>query len=581
MNAMGVSRTFGLGVLCVLLTSLSPAAELGSDVLGRIHFRSIGPTRQGGRIMDFGVPDPRLQPNTFYAAASTGGLWKTMDGGLTYTPVFDDVAINAIGDVAVAPSDPNAVWVGTGNMSYWGEGLFFSADGGGSWERRGLERSYSITRIIIDPRDAATVYVAANGSPISADCERGVYKTTDAGQTWHKSLDVRVEGRCVGAADVVMDPRNSEVLYATSWDHETGQGTGIHKTVDGGASWTRLESGLPKAPLERIGLDIYRSDPDVVVACILLPGEEGASPYDMENTVYRTDDAGESWRRLNPPREEFKLRGAPRFAQIRIDPNDDQRIFVLNTGAQGTFDGGRTWQKTIRYGGDNQAMWIDPYDSAHMLLGYDYGLAISRSGGETWFHPDNLPLGQLEAVGYDMEYPYNVYGGMQDFGTWKGPSTKRGRFPIRFEDWEHVKGADGSYAQVDPSDSRWLYVESQFGHITRNDQRTGVRSEIQYEREGLRFNFIAPILLSPHDPDVLYHGANVLLRSTFRGQDWKEISPDLTNGPSKLDRYVSGAITTIAESPVTAGVIWVGRRVSRDRRRDLGGYRRRQRPADA
>ena len=533
------------------------ASQVPANILDQIHFRSIGPTKQGGRIMDFGVPDQDKQPFTFYAAASTGGLWKTTDNGLTWEPLFDHENINSIGDVTVAPSDPNVLWVGTGNGSYWGEGMYKSTDGGESWSHVGLEDSLYISRILVHPDDPDVVYAAAVGSWVADDPQKGVFKTVDGGTSWTKSLAVTHNGYHVGAADIVMDPRDPDVLYASSWDRNSGGGSGIYKTTNGGVSWSKLAGGLPTGNLDRIGLDIYRSDADTVVAFIITP-RSGGEDGNPANTVWRTDDGGDTWRRISPP--DAGLKGGSRFGQIRIDPNDDRRIYVLNTGVQGTFDGGRTWGRAIRFGGDNQAMWIDPDKSDHILLGYDYGLAVSFSGGRTWYHPDNLPLGQLEAVGIDMAYPYNVYGGMQDFGTWRGPSTSRSRFPIRFEAWEHVRGADGSYAQVDPADNRWLYVESQNGSISRNDQKTGVRKNIRYRgNPDVRFNFIAPILISPHNGDVVYHGANMLLRSGFRGEDWQEISPDLSLGGGPAEgRRVNGTITTIAESPVVPNVIWVG-----------------------
>ena len=527
--------------------------EVPRSILDKIHFRSIGPTKQGGRVMDLGVPDTEKRPYTFYVAASTGGLWKTTDNGLTFKPIFDDENINAIGDVAVAHSDPDIVWVGSGNFAYWGEGLYKSTDGGETWSFMGLEDSRYITRIRIHPDDPDVVYVAVAGNWVTDSPEKGVFKTTDGGRTWTKSLAVTQDGYHVGAADVVMSSEDPDVLFASSWDRNAGVGSAIYKTTDGGDNWTKLSGGLPDEPMNRIGLDIYYSNPDIVVATMLVrQGENGT-----RNQVWRSDDAGDSWRRLDP--DDFNLRGSDRFGQIRIDPNDDDILYILNTGVQGTPDGGTTWKKMIRFGGDNQSMWINPHDSNHMLLGYDYGMAVSFSGGDTWYHPDNLPLGQLEAVGFDMDYPYNVYGGMQDFGTWRGPSTKRGRFPIRSEDWEHVSGADGSYAAVDPNDNRWLYVESQGGSISRNDQKTGVRTNIRYRGEGVRFNFIAPILISPHNGDVVYHGANMLLRSQFRGNAWEEISPDLSLGGAEAQgRRVNGTIITIDESPLVQGVIWVG-----------------------
>lgn len=570
-----ITRAFATLIIAALAAASTPAEALSPrgqqdsgatlsvprSILDGIHFRSIGGSKQGGRIMDIGVPDPAKQPFTFYAAASTGGLWKTTDAGITWLPIFDEVPINSIGDVAVAHSDPQVLYVGTGNGSYWGEGIYRSDDGGRTWTHRGLDDSLYITRIRIHPADPDTLYAAAAGNWVTDSEEKGVFRSTDGGVSWVRSLALRHEDHNVGAADLVMDPRDPDVLYASAWDRADGGGSGIYRTTDGGDSWSRLEGGLPTTNMDRIGLDIYLENADVLVACILVqdPGGDGGDRSRYSNTAWRSVDAGVTWRDIGPNRDDYEITGSSRFGQIRIDPNNAERIYVLNTGVQGTPDGGRTWQKMIRFGGDNQAMWINPTNSDHMILGYDYGLAISYSGGETWYHPDNLPLGQLEAVGIDMARPYNVYGGMQDFGTWRGPSTKRGRWPIRFEDWEHVSGADGSYAEVDPSDNRWLYVESQNGSISRNDQRTGVRTRIRHRAEGVRFNFIAPILISPHNPDVIYHGANMLLRSPFRGEAWEEISPDLSEGGGATSgRRVSGTISTFDESPVTQGVIWAG-----------------------
>jgi len=529
--------------------------KIPDNILDKIQFRCVGPSKQGGRVNDFGVPDQHKQPYTFYIAFSTGGLWKTTDNGLTYKPVSDDIETNAIGDVAVSLSHPDIVWIGTGNVSYYGMGMYKSTDAGKTWNFMGLKDSYYVTRIRIHPKNPDIVYVAATGWKGSNNSERGVFKTTDGGKTWTKSLAVMDGDDYVGAADLVIDPKDPETLYASSWDRKGGEASSIYKTTDGGQNWIRKDKGLPTQRIDKIGLDIYMRDPEILYAVAISvrekPDERG------ENIVYRSDDGGESWRRVSP--EDGRIKGSSRYGQIRIDPNDENHVYVLSTGVQTTDDGGKTWYRGIRFGGDNQAMWINPDNSNHMLLGYDYGMAISHSGGKTWYHPDNLPCGLFYAVGIDMDFPYNVYGGTQDFGTWKGPSTKRGRFPIRFEDWQHVRGADGAYVQVDPTDSRWLYLESQNGSISRNDQKTSVRKGIRYRKEGIRFNFISPILISPHNPNVIYHGANVLLRSPFRGEDWQEISPDLTNQESSpKDRRIKGTITTLDESPVEQGVIWVG-----------------------
>jgi len=544
------------------------AQQDASDIFDKIHYRNVGPSKQGGRVMDIGVPDQQKQPFTYYVAFATGGLLKTTDNFLTFKSVTDDTDLISIGDVAVSQSNPNTIWIGTGNALYYGNGMFKSTNGGQTWEHMGLKNSYYITRIRIHPQNPDIVYVAATGYNYFNDNERGVFKSIDGGKTWEKILKVKDGNEHIGAADLVMHPNNPDILYASSWDRNGGEASAIYKTTDGGNNWKNVSNGLPIGSIGKIGLDISLQNPEILYAIAIGIGRSADSRG--ENVVFRTNNGGENWKRVSP--KDVVIKGSSRFGQIRVDPNDADHIYVMNTGIQASDDGGKTWYRGIRFGGDNQAMWINPENSQHMILGYDYGVAVSHSGGDTWYHPDNIPNGLFFAISYDMDYPYNVYGGTQDFGTWKGPSTKRGRFPIRMEDWQHVRGADGAYVQVDPTDSRWLYVESQNGAISRNDQKTSVRKNIRYQKEGIRYNFIAPILLSPHNPNILFHAANVLLRSPYRGENWQEISPDLTNYEEEIkarqagtteDEYMDGyspkrTISTFDESPVEQGVIWVG-----------------------
>lgn len=546
-------------LMIILFTSAGFTEKAPDNIIGRIHFRSIGPTKQTGRFMQVGVPDWHKQPYTFYAASSTGGLWKTTDNGITYKPVFDKEDTLVLSDVEVAFSNPNVVYVGTGNLSYWGKGMYRSADGGETWAHAGLKDSYFISKIVIHPKDPDIVYTAVPGNIYIDSPQRGIFKTQDGGKTWKKILGLMENGKHVSGADVHLHPTDFSILYASLWDPNSGEASGIFKSINGGSSWSKLSGGLPTGKLQRIGLDIYRSNPDVVVATILIVNASD-SDNRLENTIWHSRDAGKNWQRISPNLDEFPMRGGNRYAQIRIDPQDEDRIYVLNSGIQGTHDGGKTWQGAIiPFGNDHQDLWFNPLNSDHLIGSSDSGIRISYNGSKTWYHPDNLPCGQFFTVAYDMDYPYNVYGGLQDFGTWKGPSTKRGRFPIRFEDWEHVKGADGGDVQVDPTDSRWLYVQSQYGDLSRNDQKTSVRKEITYQKKGLRFHYIAPVLISPHDSDVIYHGANMLLRSEFRGENWQAISPDLTNqAKCSAKGREWAAIISIAESPVQQGVIWVG-----------------------
>ncbi len=578
----------------LVIPNRTSGQALSEDFLKNFTYRSIGPTRQSGRFVDFAVP--KQQPYTFYAATASGGLWKTTNNGQTFEPIFDHENVFSIGDIAVAPSDPNIVWVGTGEANnsrsaYWGDGVYKSTDGGKNWKNMGLKESHHIGRIVIHPENPDIVYVAALGHLYSKNPERGLYKTIDGGKTWTKMLDVVVGGKNIGVVDVVMDPRNPDILYAATCDKVRkpwtfnlgGPGSGIYKTMDGGKTWKKLSGGLPGGMLGRIGIDIYLGNPDIVYACIENANKPGMSDEEREKElledkssagmidgeVYRSDDAGETWRKVSPDKQ--SIGGAPGYyyGQIRIDPNDDNVVYVLSVSTWGTRDGGKTWQRSVfRFGGDDHGLWIDPENSNHMLLGYDHGMGITYDGGKNWYHPDFLPLAQYYAVGVDMSYPYNVAGGLQDNGSVLGPSTKRGSGAIRLEDWQTVGGGDGMYNVFDAGTNRYLYNESQFGTLTRVDLKTGERKYIAYQmkRQDLRWNWCSPILVSPHNSDVIYHAGNILVKSTYRGESWEEISPDLsTNDPKKLTTGKGGdgniqhcTITAIDESPLVEGLLWVG-----------------------
>ena len=554
----------------LFLTPDTYGQQLVNDFIGKIHYRSIGPTRQGGRIVDFAVP---LQQNhTFYAAAANGGLWKTVNNGTTFFPIFDYQNVFAIGDIAVDQNNPNTVWVGTGEANfsttdpyatYWGDGIYKSTDGGETWRNMGLGDTHQIGRIIVHQQNSDIVYVAALGHLYTESEERGVFKTTNGGRTWEKSLGVVLDGRHISVVDLVMDPSNPDILYASSYDriakpwmfYEGGPGSGIYKTTNGGDSWTKLTGGLPDERVGRIGLTISPQNPGLLYAYVM---EDRDSDGQYENRIYRTVNGGARWEQRSPE----PISGRSYFGQIRIDPEDDNHVYSLSFGVMHSFDGGRTWSLAFENGGDHHALWIDPRDSKHILSGFDYGLSITYDGGKNWYHPDEMPLAQLYEIGVDMAYPYNVYGGTQDFGTFKGPSTKKGRFPIRFEDWEHMLGGDGYYSKVDPVTNRWLYAESQNGSLSKVDMETGVRKNITYRgNPDIRMNFSAPILISPHNSNVIYHGANMVIRSSFRGENWEEISPDLTTDNPELrdvGQLAYCTITTLDESPVQQGVIWAG-----------------------
>lgn len=585
---------FGLILCPLLLVSDISAQPLSLDLLKNLTYRAIGPTRESGRFIDFAVPEQ--QPYTFYAATATGGLWKTTNNGITFEPIFDYENVFSIGDMAVAPSDPNIVWVGTGEANnsrstYWGDGVYKSTDAGKTWENMGLKESHHIGRVVIHPQNPDIVYVAALGHLYSENPERGLYKTTDGGKTWTKALDVVGGNRTIGVVDVAMDPADPDILYAAAYDRLRkpwtymlgGPGSGLYKSADAGATWKKLAGGLPTGILGRIGIAVYAKNSSILYACIenankpgLSEDErwkeilEGKSSQGMINgEVYRSDDAGETWKKVSPEKQSIGGNPGYYYGQIIIDPNNDQVVHVLSDASRATKDGGKTWlRRPLKFGGDDHALWINPKDSSHMLLGYDHGMGITYDGGKNWYHPDQLPLAQFYAVGVDMSYPYNVAGGLQDNGSAMGPSTKRGGGPIRLEDWQQVGGGDGMYNVFDQKTNRFLYNESQFGPLTRVDLLTGERKRIAYQekRKDLRWNWCAPILVSPHSSDVIYHGANIVVKSNYRGEYWEEISPDLTtNDPTKLATGKGGdgniqycTITTMDESPLEAGVIWVG-----------------------
>ncbi len=575
-----------------------------------ISYRAIGPTRQSGRFVDLAVP--LQQPGTFYAAAASGGLWKTVNNGQTFEPVFDNEKVISIGGIAVAPSDPNIVWVGTGEANnsrstYWGDGVYKSTDAGRTWTNMGLWDTHHIGRIVIHPADPDIVYVAALGHLYTENPERGVFKTTDGGKTWTKSLDVVDRGRTIGCIDLVMDPRNPDVLYASAYDRLRkpwtyqigGPGSGIYKTTDAGKTWTKLSGGLPGGILGRIGLAVYPKNPNILYGSIENANKPGLSEADrwqeilegkssegmIDGEIYRSDDAGATWRKVSP--EKMSIGGAPGYyyGQIVVDPADDKTVYVLSVGVLASHDGGRTWMSAFPFGGDNHALWIDPKDSNHMLLGFDHGMGLTWDGGKNWYHPDFLPLAQFYAIDYDMSFPYRVAGGTQDNGSLMGPSTKRaearGRMfdfggtggrggpPIRLEDWFMVGGGDGQYNVFDRNTNCYLYNEYQFGPLIRTDLVTGETKNIGYQNQKpeTRWNWCAPILVSAHNSDTIYHCGNIVVMSTNRGDSWTEISPDLTtNDKTKMLADGKGGdggiqyctITTFDESPLVPGLLWVG-----------------------
>ncbi|MDQ3068967.1 MAG: hypothetical protein M3R55_04470 [Acidobacteriota bacterium] len=556
-----------------------------------VSYRGIGPTAQGGRFVEYAVVE--ATPQIFYAATASGGLWKTENHGLTFTSIFDNQPVVSIGAVALFQPNPSIVWVGTGEAnnsrsSYWGDGVYKSTDAGMTWTNVGLKDSQHIGRIVLHPTDPNIAYVAALGHLYSSNDERGLYKTADGGKSWTRSLEVTSEGKKVGVVDVAMDPKNPNILFAAAYDKvrepwtfvEGGPGSALYRSADAGRTWAKVGGGLPGGMLGRIGVAISRQDSLTVYATVenvnakgvsetdrrkqLLDGKETPQAASIGNEVYRSDDGGKTWQNVSGP---GVGEGPPYYyAQVRVDPSDKRHVYVLGVGVHHSNEGGGTWTRPFNFGGDNHALWINPRDSKHMILGYDHGMGVTFDAGKTWYHPDDMPLAQYYAIGLDMEQPYNVYGGLQDNGSWRGPSTKKGGRPINFEDWFVVGGGDGMYNVVDQRDSRWLYNESQFaGGLQRVDQVTGERRSLRYagpDANTLRYNWNAPIVVSPHDSNTVYLGASRVLRSTFRGENWTLISPDLTLNAEKhrngRGNIQYGTITTLDESPIVPGLLWAG-----------------------
>ena len=585
-----LTRSLVVVAVGVLLAGWTGAAgqTVKEEWLKGVNYRSIGPAGQGGRFTDFAVP--LQQPYTVYASLGSGGLWKTVNNGHSWEAIFDFEKSYSIGDIAVAPSNPNIVWVGTGEANssrstYWGDGMYKSTDAGKTWKNMGLPESHHIARIVIHPSNPDVLYVAALGHLYSENPDRGLYKTSDGGQTWQKVLFV--DNR-TGCADVVMNPQNPNVLYAAMydklrlpWTYQIGGfGSGIHKSTDGGKTWKKLTKGLPSGIIGRIGLTIYPKNPNVLYAVVENANKPGMTAEDrwkevlagkssggmIDGEVYRTDDGGASWLKVSPEKQSIGSGPGYYYADVIVDPNDDAHVYALTVGVQESKDGGKTWRQAFAFGGDNHALWINPRDSKHILLGYDHGMGITFDAGQNWLRVEHLAVGQFYAVDFDNSYPYRVAGGLQDNGSAMGPSTKKGGAPIRLEDWSTVGGGDGMYNVFDRKTNRFLYNESQFGPLSRLDLATGETKSIRYQKQGLRWNWNSPILVSAFASDTIYHCANIVLKSTNRGEAWTEISPDLTtNDKAKLPNGSGGdgniqycTITTISESPLHPGLLWVG-----------------------
>lgn len=597
----GALAAFLLALAVGALPSAGPvrAQDAAPDPMAQataaLEFRTVGPTIMGGRVADLAVVDD--DPRIFYVGVATGGVWKTENAGISFTHVFRDEATASVGDVTVAPSNPNVVWVGTGEpnnrqSSPWGNGVYRSTDAGRTWTHLGLEDTHHIARIQVHPRDPDVAYVAAVGHLWGPNPERGVYRTTDGGQSWERVLFVDDD---TGATDLVMDPGDPRTLFAAMYQRQRrawgfnggGPGSGIYRTTDGGESWTELTEGLPEGDKGRIGLDIYRGDGNVVFALVeadaRVPGQGfgGGSGGDAQNGVYRSTDRGESWEHLSTTNNRPMY-----YSQIRVDPNDPERIYLGGSSLFRSSDGGRNFTPDAAAGVhlDHHALWIDPADSDHLILGGDGGVSVSWDRSNNWYQLRNLPIGQFYEIGVDMRDPYHVCGGLQDNGSWCAPSNTLSNQGIRTRDWYNVGSGDGFFTVMHPTNPELMFAESQGGNLTRVDLTTGERARIrplprpsgEDDERQLRWNWDTPMLLSAHDDEVLYAGSNILFRSTDLGQSWEEISGDLTyaidrdtltlmgiaGGEAQMSRNDGqsnyGNLTALAESPLDPAVLYTG-----------------------
>jgi hypothetical protein len=579
------------------------AVQIDSTTLAGMRWRQVGPANMSGRITDIeGIPGSR----TFYFAAAAGGIWKTTNSGTTYQPVWrGDRGVISMGDLAIAPSDTNVVYAGTGeedsrNSISPGGGLYRSSDGGKSWQLTGLEKTETIGRIVVHPRDPNTVYVAALGAIWRSNPERGLYKTTDGGRSWQL---VKFVSDKAGFVDVALDPRNPDVVYAASWERvrtpyslkSGGPGSALWKSTDAGKTWAKVEgNGWPTTTLGRIGLGMSPSNPDVIYAMVEADSARGQGR--LNNGLYKTENGGGSWTKVHDSNTRPFY-----YSQVRVHPTDPNTFWFSSTPVLYSRDGGKTvGNATVGIHVDHHAMWLDPKDPSRMIVGNDGGVALSWDGGGTWDFQNQMALGQFYEVSYDMAVPYRVCGGLQDNGSWCGPSRRRGQTTNAM--WFTVNGGDGFYTQQDPSDPNTIYAESQGGRMSRIDYATGERTQLgspswralytQYEDSivvargdttrpatadqqkriadlrrrqvadssslDMRFNWNTPFLLSPHNPRVFYAAANRVLKSTNRGENLTPISPDLSKkewDKITLSRTTTGGITNDATGAETYGTV--------------------------
>lgn len=578
------------------VTAQATSDQLESAVAS-LEWRNIGPTIMGGRVADLAVVES--DPSIFYVGTATGGVWKTTNAGTTFEPIFEDEETSSIGDITVSPSNPNVVWLGTGEpqnrqSSPWGNGVYRSTDAGLTWTHLGLSETHHISRIQVHPHNPDIAYVAAVGHLWGPNPERGVYKTTDGGDSWEL---VHFVDEHTGAIDLVMDPGDPQTLFVAMYQRQRtgwgfnggGPGSGIYRTTDGGETWRELSDGLPRGDMGRIGLDIFRGDGNLVFALVeadaTTPGQGfgggGQGARARKTGVYRSQDRGETWEQVSTTNNRPMY-----YSQIRIDPNDPERLYSGGSALYKSVDGGQTFTNDAADGVhlDHHALWIDPANSDHLIVAGDGGVSVSWDRSDNWRQVRNLPIAQFYEIGVDMQEPYHVCGGLQDNGSWCAPSDTWSNQGIRTRDWYNVGSGDGFYTVFHPDNPRIMFAESQGGNISRVDLETNERARSRPvarpgddgEDRSLRWNWDSPIVWSTHDANTVYIGSNILFRSTDLGTTWQEISPDLTHAIDRGELEIMGVLgsapmmspndgissygnlTSLTESPLDADLLYTG-----------------------
>jgi photosystem II stability/assembly factor-like uncharacterized protein len=572
---------FKLSLILLFLPWLISAQAINSELFQGLSARGIGPSGMSGRVTSFDVD--LSNPDIIYVGSASGGLWKSENGGYKWAPIFDDQPVTSIGAISIYQRNPNIIWVGTGegnprNSHNSGNGVYMSNDGGVTWKHMGLENTRNIHRIFVDPFNPDVVIVGVQGSAWQDTPDRGVYKTTDGGKTWSKILYVNER---VGIGEMVRDPTNPNKFIANMWEFRRwpwffksgGAGSGMYVTMDAGTTWKKItsEDGLPEGELGKMGLAIAPGSPQVVYAIVEA----------KKNGFYKSEDGGFTWKLVTTK----NIGDRPfYYAEIYVDPSNENRIYNIFSGTTVSEDGGKTFKTFTNVGrlhGDNHAFWIHPNDPSFMLIGNDGGMGVTRDKGVTWYYPENLPLGQFYHISVDNDIPFNIYGGLQDNGSWAGPSSVyvRGRGDnsnlIYNSEWTRIGGGDGFDVIPDLENSRYGFAQSQKGNIQRYDKVTGdseFRQPVHPEGTFLRFNWNAGVARDPHNVDGIYMGSQFLHYSADKGKTWEIISPDLTtNDPAKQKQLESGGITydvtgaenhttilAVSPSSLNKDIIWVG-----------------------